>query len=373
MLKRTPLYEEHIRLGARMIEFANFEMPVQYTNISDEHLTVRRNVGIFDVSHMGDILVMGPETQDFLNYVLPTNVKEKPLKKAIYSQFLNQQGRIIDDTIAYKIREDLYLVVPNASMADIIYNWMLRNSNNFDISLYNKNYDYASIAIQGPKAEELMTRILKDDPSTLGKFFCDFLNYKEKLTESEISPEGKMFVARTGYTGEDGFEIIVSHKDVIDIWRTLLKEGKDLGVKPCGLGARDTLRMEMGYPLSGQDFHEDRTPFDLGYGWIVQFNHDFIGKEELQRIKQEKQYDFWRGFILLERGILRHGYEVYYDDEKISVLTSGSFSPILGTGIGLGFVPRKYKNLEEVKIKVRSRFMNAKMQRPPLVTPGSSK
>ncbi len=356
-----------------MIEFAEFEMPVQYTNISDEHLTVRRNVGIFDVSHMGDIIVEGPEAQEFLNYMLPTNVKEKPLKKAIYSQFLNHEGKIIDDTIAYKVSEEKFIVVPNASMADIIYNWMIRNSYNFDVKLYNKNYDFASIAVQGPNAVELMGRILKDDPSALGKFFADFLEYKRKLTETEVSPEGKMFVARTGYTGEDGFEVIVPNREAVDVWRSFLSQGRDLGVKPCGLGSRDTLRMEMGYPLSGQDFHEDRTPFDLGYGWIVQFNHDFIGKEELMRVKKEKLYDFWRGFILLEKGILRHGYEVYHEGEKISILTSGSFSPVLGTGIGLGYVPRKYKDLEEVKIKIRNKLLSAKMQRPPLVTPGSSK
>lgn len=361
MTKKTFLHEEQIKLGAKMIEFAGWMMPVSYSSIIDEHKTVRENVGLFDVSHMGEVYVNGKDSVAFLNKLVPQDVSKLTISKAIYCQLLNKEGGIIDDLIIYKIEDEKYLLIVNASRIDEDLNWMVRNSLGFDISIDNQSHNYSLLAIQGPKATDLMAKMgLKKENQP--EFFS--------IKRAELF-NINLFVSRTGYTGEDGFEILVKNEFSELLWNYIVETGKEFGLKPIGLGARDTLRLEAALHLYGNDMDEQTTPIEAGLGWSVSKTKvcDYNGKETIQKQLENGGSKKLVGLKMIDKAIPRHEYEVFQNDEKIGIVTSGGVSPVLGENIALAYV----KNVKEiclgnkVQVKIREKLYNAEIVRRPFV------
>lgn len=361
MTKKTFLHDEQIKLGARMIEFAGWMMPVSYTSIIDEHKTVREDVGLFDVSHMGEVFVQGPDSLDFLNKLVPQNVAKLTDSKAIYCQLLNKKGGIIDDLIIYKLEDKKYLLIVNASRIDEDLNWMVRNSLGFDVSIDNQSHNYSLLAIQGPKASDLMEKMgLKKQNQP--EFFS--------IKRAELF-NINLFVSRTGYTGEDGFEIMVKNEFSQFMWNKIIEEGREFGLKPIGLGARDTLRLEAALHLYGNDMDEDTTPIEANLTWSVSKTKlaDYNGKEVIQKQLETGGDKKLVGLKMIDKGIARHGYELFYNGEKTGVVTSGGVSPVLGENIALGYV----KNIKEicigsiVQVMIREKLYNAEVVKRPFV------
>lgn len=356
---RTPLYEEHVKLGAKIIDFHGWDMPLQYTRILEEHMAVRKNVGIFDVSHMGDVMVSGKDATAFLNHMFPTDVSVLNSGEAVYTAFLNESGKIIDDTIVYRLGDDKFFFVPNASMIDTMLEWVNRNREGFDVNITNYSDDIACIAVQGPESRDVVSRL--NLPFADGfKFNIVDGNY----SNNSLTGSNSIIVSGTGYTGEPGVELLVPAKDAPSIWRKVMDIIKEKSGLPCGLGSRDTLRMEKGMLLSGTDFSSDRNPYECSISFIVNNQGDYIGKKS---IENKGDYIF-RGFRLSGKMIPRVGSKVFLDDQEIGVITSGTLSPVLDTAIALGFVKRKFmKSGPSVKISIRDRMFDAEMGRPKIV------
>ena len=361
MTKKTFLHDEQVKLGARMIEFAGWMMPVSYSSIIDEHKTVRENVGLFDVSHMGEVYVSGKDSLAFLNKLVPQDVSRLTDSKAIYCQLLNKQGGIIDDLIIYKLQDEKYLIIVNASRIDEDLNWMVRNSLGFNVEIENQSHNYSLLAIQGPKAVDLMVKMgLKKENQP--EFFS--------IKRAELF-NINLFVSRTGYTGEDGFEILVKNEFSELLWNYIVDAGKEFGLKPIGLGARDTLRLEAALHLYGNDLDEKTTPIEAGLAWSVSKTKaaDYNGKEVIQKQLEQGTDKKLVGLKMLDRAIARHEHEVYYNDEQIGIITSGGVSPILNENIALAYV----KNNKDicigsiVQVKIREKFYKAELVKRPFV------
>jgi len=340
---RTPLFNHHKDSGAKIVDFAGWQMPIQYSGILSEHKAVRENVGIFDVSHMGQIFVKGPQTVEFLSYVTTWDMRRQKDGDCRYCHILDEDGFIIDDTIVYTLSQDNYMLIPNASRVEDIYDWLLTNSNDFEVSIENLSSDYFCLALQGPEAPRLLGQHLN---TTVNSF--------------QLVKLGETIVSGTGYTGEKGCEIIGPLNEVINHWEALV----DMGAVPIGLGARDTLRLEKGYLLSGQDFSGKQTTLETGYSWVIDWNHDFIGKNILVDLKNTN-YSKLSGILIEDRGIVRPGNSVFYKGEKMSYLTSGSLSPTLRKGIGMA-----YLNLgigESVSVEVRGNHLNGRVVQMPFL------
>lgn len=340
---RTPLFNHHKDSGAKIVDFAGWQMPIQYSSILSEHKAVRENVGIFDVSHMGQIFVKGPETVEFLSYVTTWDMRRQKDGDCRYCHILDEDGFIIDDTIVYTISKDNYMLIPNASRVEDIHDWLLKNSSDFEVLIEDLSGEYFCLALQGPEA-----------PRLLGQHLNITVNSFQLVTLD------KTIVSGTGYTGERGCEIIGPLDEVINHWEALV----DMGAIPIGLGARDTLRLEKGYLLSGQDFNGNQTTLETGYSWVIDWNHDFLGKEALVELKNSN-YSKLRGILIEDRGIIRPGNPVFYRGEKISYLTSGSLSPTLRKGIGMA-----YLNLdigESVSVEVRGNHLNGRVVQMPFL------
>ena len=367
-MKMTALHDVHIKMGAKMVEFAGYHMPLWYTNIRDEHLAVRNSVGIFDVSHMGDLIIEGEDATDFLNFILPTNISSKDILQASYTAFINHRGILIDDTIVTRLEENKYLVVPNAATAEQIYHYLYSMGGGYKINIKNFTDALTCLAIQGKNAEKTLQKITDYDLSSIGFFRAAFINIENLDIDNAPFGVKKAYLSRTGYTGEDGFELIVPNKYAEYLWWKILEVGKEYNIKPVGLGARDTLRLEKGFLLSGQDFepyHEPRTPVEAGISWVIDWDHDFIGKEIIQEQKKSKKYDLFRGIVLKDRGIPRHGYSLYIGNEKIGYLTSGTLSPSLNVGVGLGYVKRPYIKVgTEIHVDIRGKRVPAEIRKP---------
>lgn len=337
-MKKTPLYDEHLRLGGKIVEFAGWQMPVQYSGVVAEHVAVRERVGLFDVSHMGEIWVTGPSAEKALEYMTCNKVSSLYDGKAHYSAILNECGGVVDDIIVYRCDKERFLICVNASNADKDFEW-LRSHNPTDAKIRNASAEYGQIAVQGPRALELVTPLVQGaDLSTLTYFHfveCQILN----------SP---VIVARTGYTGEDGVEIFVKAEKTADLWRLLLEHGAGLGVLPCGLGARDSLRLEAALPLHGHELAEDITALESGLGWIVKFDKgDFIGKEALLTQKEAGLPRKLVGFHLDEAGIARQGDIVNTPEGKeIGSVASGTKTPTVNKALGMAFVETPYTALD---------------------------
>jgi aminomethyltransferase len=334
-MKRTPLYEEHIRLGGKMVEFAGWEMPVQYSGVVAEHVNVRERVGLFDVSHMGEIWVTGPDAERALEYLTCNRVSALYDGKAQYSALLNENGGVIDDIIVYRFSQERFLLCVNASNADRDFEW-LQSQNPTSASITNVSSEYGQIAVQGPKALELLAPLVRSvDLLSLKSFHC---------VETELL-NTKVIIARTGYTGEDGVEIFVKSERTVDLWRLLLEHGAPYGVMPCGLGARDSLRLEAALPLHGHELSPEISALESGLGWIIKFDKgDFIGKAALANQKEQGLKRKLVGFELTESGIARQGDLIVLPDgsSQIGVVTSGTKTPTVQKALGMALVASEY-------------------------------
>ncbi|OOC45634.1 MULTISPECIES: glycine cleavage system aminomethyltransferase GcvT [unclassified Thermosipho (in: thermotogales)] len=351
-MKRTPLHNEHLKLGAKMVEFANFQMPIQYSGIKDEVLAVRNNVGMFDVSHMGEVIVEGPQSTDFVNFLITNDFENLKPGEIVYTAMCNEKGGFVDDLLAYKISENKAMLVINAANIEKDFNWMKKIAEKFDVTLENKSDDYALIAVQGPKAQETLQEIVNLNLDDIGYYTFSFGNILG--TDAIIS--------RTGYTGEDGFEIYTTNKDgIVKIWQKLL----DMKVTPAGLGARDCLRLEASLLLYGNDMDETITPLEAGIKWAVKFNKDFMGKEVLQKQLEEGLSRRLKGFKLIDKGVARHGYKIFKEGKEIGYVTSGTFSPTLNQAIGMALIEKGHKSGEVIEIEIRNKLVKAEIVKMP--------
>jgi len=381
-MKRTPLYDAHVELGARMVEFGGWEMPVQYTSILEEHRAVRERAGMFDVSHMGDLIIRGAGAEDSLRELLTNDIKDLALSKGIYAHMLNEEGKIMDDTFTFRAGSDTYLLVPNASHAQQIHEWVRDHVRGAIVT--NVSERVAAIALQGPRAQEVLQRLTDKDlksvkrlysyivnlkvssPSGPERFLPDVLNFPAPLPGTTQS-----YVTRTGYTGEDGFEILVERGAAVAVWNALLAAGKDLGLMPCGLGARDLLRLEMGYLLSGTDFDGTQSTLETGPAWAIKWDHAFIGREAMMKQKERGGYRKLVGLELQNRGIPRHGYPVVVGNREVGMVTSGTLSPILQKGIALAYVDAELtKENTELAVRIRDNDVRAIVVKPPFIRKG---
>jgi len=351
VLKRTPLYALHKELGARMVDFGGWEMPVQYAGILEEHRAVRERVGLFDVSHMGELDVVGPDSLAALQALTPNDVSKLEDGRIHYSAFLTERGTFVDDLLVYRRAADSYLVVVNASNTPKDFDWARERATG-QVRVADRSADYALIAVQGPKSAALLSRLSKPDPSDLPYY---------GFRDTEVAG-AKTLVSRTGYTGEDGFEVYCRPEDADRIFRRLLEEGQREGVAPCGLGARDTLRLEAKMALYGNDIDDTVTAYEADLGWIVKpAKGDFLGREALLAQKAAGVPRKLVGFEMSDRGIARHGYPAK-TAEGPGVVTSGTHSPTLGKPIGLALLPSAASGVgTEFEVEIRGRAAAARV------------
>ena len=358
MTKQTPFNDRHLNLGAKMVEFAGYSMPISYTGINQEHMIVREKVGVFDVSHMGEFLVEGKQAEAFLQSITINNVKALINGQAQYSAMCYPNGGIVDDLIVYRFNQNKYMMVVNASNMDKDFAWAKDHLLD-DVTLENQSDNTALLAIQGPKVLDVLQQLTDVKLSEIG-----FYHFAEGVLAGK-----NMIISRTGYTGEPGFELYHDPKDALEIWDAIFKAGKDSGIEAVGLGARDTLRLEMKYALYGNDIDKDTNPIEAGLSWITKLDNDnFVGKDVLEKVKTSKPERRLIAFKMIDRGIPRHHYELYVGDAKVGHVTSGTMSPSLGIGIGTAYVKREHAKIgTEIEMDVRGRRLKAKIVRPPFV------
>lgn len=356
-MKNTALTETHIALGAKMVPYAGFNMPVQYEGVNAEHETVRNAVGVFDVSHMGEFLIEGEHALEFIQKITTNDASKLTIGKAQYSCIPNDAGGIVDDIIIYRVKENTYLMVVNASNIEKDWNW-LQSKNDVGAALRNLSDDYFLLAIQGPKAVEAMQALSSYDLSSI-----DFYNF----VVADFAGIEHVIISATGYTGSGGFEVYCKNSEVKQVWEKVFEAGAAYGIKPIGLAARDTLRLEMGYCLYGNDIDETTSPIEAGLGWITKFNKSFTNSEALKAEKEKGPKRKLIAFELNERGIPRHGYDIVdKDGNNIGIVTSGTMSPSLGKGIGLGYVETSASALENtIYIQIRKHNIPATIVKLP--------
>ena len=350
-MKNTALTETHEALGAKMVPFAGYNMPVQYEGINIEHETVRQAVGVFDVSHMGEFLIDGEHALELIQKVSSNDASKLTIGKAQYSCLPNDDGGIVDDLIIYKIKEEQYLLVVNASNIEKDWNW-IQSKNDVGAKIRDLSEDYSLLAIQGPKAIEAMQSITSHDLSAI-KFY--------NFVVGDFAGVEHVIISATGYTGSGGFEIYCKNSDAKQIWDKVFEAGADFGIKPIGLAARDTLRLEMGYCLYGNDIDDTTSPIEAGLGWITKFTKEFTNSEAIKAEKERGIENKLIAFELDERGIPRQGYDIVdHNGNKIGRVTSGTMSPSLGKGIGLGYVPKVFADFHsKINIQIRKKAIPA--------------
>ena len=360
-MKKTSIYEWHASNSNNIVPFGGFLLPVYYSSIVEEHLNVRSKAGLFDVSHMGEFIISGPASEKFMQLVTINDVSKLGSGQAQYNAMCDKNGGIIDDVIIYKKKNEFMMVV-NASNIDKNFDW-LESLLIEDVVLKNKSTDIGLIAIQGPSSRKILQPLVKEDISSLR--FYHFIDQIDLIGHDAL-------ISRTGYTGELGYEIYASPASIKKIWEILIEEGKRYGLVPAGLGCRDTLRLEMGYLLYGNDIDQQTNPIEAGLGWITKFNKgDFIGKESIIH-KKEKMSKRIFCFSMLDRAIPRRGCDIIYDDESIGNVTSGTMSPMIKNGIGIGYIEESYYELHsKIKINIRGKLKEAKIVDPPFYKYGS--
>jgi aminomethyltransferase len=360
-MTRTPFYEIHKSCNAKIVEFAGFEMPVEYTGIKDEHMTVRNNAGVFDVSHMGEIWVKGPDSLAFIQKVTTNDASVLQQGQAQYSCFPNGKGGIVDDLLVYYFEPQKYLLVVNASNIQKDWDWLV-SQNDLGVELENASDKICQLAVQGPKALQILQKLTDTDLSTIRYY---------TFKVGRLAGIDDVIISATGYTGAGGFELYFHNEFAQPIWDAIFEAGKDDGIKPIGLGARDTLRLEMGFCLYGNDIDDTTSPIEAGLGWITKFTDmkKFINKDIFLRQKYEGVTRNLRGFEMIDRGIPRHGYEIV-DEEGvvIGIVTSGTQSPVLEKGIGMGYINSDFSTLgSDIYILVRNKRLKARVVKMPFI------
>jgi len=353
--KKTALYDIHKQLGAKLVEFAGFYMPIQYKGINEEHVRIRTTVGIFDVSHMGEFEFIGPKASEFLQYMTINDINKLNIYQAHYSAFCYDDGGIVDDLLVYRF-PNRFVTVVNASNIEKDFEWLRKHLIN-GVIMKNRSDEYSLLAIQGKHAAATLQKLTKVDLSQIKTYW---------FTEGILAGV-EMMIARTGYTGEDGFEIMFSPEHSQNAWHAIMEAGEEFEIEPIGLGARDALRMEVKYCLYGNDIDQTTNPLEAGLGWITKLDKgDFVGRDAIQKIKQEGLQRKLVGFELEGKAIPRHGYKIFNETEEIGVITSGMFSPVLQKPIGLGYVTLENSKIgSAINIDIRGRKLSAKVVKTP--------
>ena len=358
-MKNTAITQKHIDLGAKMVPFAGFNMPVSYSGLNDEHVTVRTGVGIFDVSHMGEFMLKGDKALDLIQRVTSNDASKLTDKKVQYTCLPNDKGGIVDDLLVYRWNENEYYLVVNASNIEKDWNWISKH-NTSGVEMQNMSDDLSLFAVQGPKAISTLQKLTDIDLSKMEYYSFD---------GGKMAGCDDVIISNTGYTGAGGFEIYVWNKDAAKMWDAIMEAGKEFGIKPIGLGARDTLRLEMGFCLYGNDIDDTTSPIEAGLGWITKFTKEFTNSKALKEQKEKGVSKKLVGFEMIERGIPRHDYEIA--DAKgniIGKVTSGTQSPSLNKGIGMGYVKTEFANPDsEIFIKIRDKNLKAKVVKIPFL------
>lgn len=352
--KKTSLFPNYEKYGGKIVEYAGWKMPVEFEGLTTEHEAVRTAAGLFDVSHMGEIQVKGKDAVKYLQLLLTNNIETMQDNQVIYTFMCYPSGGVVDDLLVYKYSAQYYLLVVNAANIGKDYQWMIDNKGSFDIEIMNISNEISEVALQGPKSEQILQKLTDTNLSEIRSFFL----------KTDVNIAGaNCFISRTGYTGEDGFEIYLRNSDASGVWEKILEAGQAEGIKPVGLGARDTLRFESALPLYGNEISQDITPIEAGLGFFVKFDKgEFIGREALLKQKQAGTDRKLAAFEMLENGIPRHGYEVLANGEKIGFVTTGYHSPTLNKNIGFALIQKKYSELGSViEVKIRKRIVKAKI------------
>ena len=358
-MKRTALFDKHVSLGAKIVPFAGFEMPVQYSGVTEEHFAVREKAGMFDVSHMGQFFIEGPGSKELLQKVTTNNVDTLEDGKAQYSCLPNENGGIVDDLIVYKIADEKYFVVVNASNIDKDWDHISKY-NTFGAKMTNASDDMSLIAIQGPKATEILQKITDTQ-------LADIPYYN--FTIGAVAGVQDVIISNTGYTGSGGFEIYFKNENAEKLWDALTESGEEFGMIPCGLASRDTLRLEKGFCLYGNDIDDTTSPIEAGLGWITKFDKDFVSKEVFAKQKEEGITRKLVGFEMQEKAIPRHDYEVVdAEGNVIGKVTSGTMSPMKKIGVGLAYIAKPHFKLgSDIFIRIRNKDIPAKVVKLPFV------
>ena len=363
-MKQTAFTKFHEELGAKMVEFADYYMPIQYEGLVKEHLTVREKVGVFDVSHMGEVWVKGPKALDYIQWVTSNDASKLSDGKVQYSCFPNGKGGIVDDLLVYQIDSETYLLVINAANIEKDWNWIIEQGKKFGFEvgkeIYNTSDEIAQLAIQGPLALKAMQKLTDTSVEDM-----EYYTFK-KLDFAGVKD---VIFSTTGYTGSSGCEIYMANEDAPKIWKAVFEAGEEFGIKPIGLAARDTLRLEMGFCLYGNDINDTTSPIEAGLGWITKFTNEknFIDKEFLLQQKEEGVSRRLRGFEMIDRGIPRQHYEICdAEGNNIGEVTSGTMAPALKKGIGMGYVKKGFTKFDtEIFIKIRNKLLKAKIVKLP--------
>jgi len=359
-LKATPLLGLHKELGAKLVPFAGWNMPIQFAGVLSEHTCVRERVGLFDVRHMGEIEIKGKDAKKFLQFLLSNNVEKMLDGSILYSLMCYETGGVVDDLLAYRFSENHYFLCVNASNSDKDYDWIARHASSFNVNIKNISSETSQLALQGPDAKNVLQSLCDISLDDLS-----YYNFRKGMVNNVES-----LISRTGYTGEDGFELYLSPEKVSEVFRSLMEQGRSYGVQPIGLGARDTLRIEMGYPLYGNEIDNNPTPLDAGLGWVIKFDKgEFLGRGSL--LKQKEQGSLRRklvGLKLLTRGVPRAHYQVFKNGESVGEVTSGTFSPTLNTGVGLCYVSSEYSDIgNHLDVKIRDQLVATEVIQLPFV------
>lgn len=357
-MRKTALYDIHKENNSKVVDFAGWQMPVVYSGIRDEHISVRKSVGIFDVSHMGEIRISGEQAHEFCQYLTTNDVNIIKDKQAQYTILCAEDGGAVDDIIIYRLSGEEYFLCVNASNAKKDFEWIESNASDFNVKVIDESLSYSQIAVQGPKSRDLLIKILGTEIDLIKKFYFDII----KWNGSEL------MVARTGYTGEEGYEIFLPWEKGPSLWKKLFEDGAQYGVVPCGLGARDTLRLEMGYSLYGFEIDKDINPLESGLGRYVKLEgDDFIGRKALLNYKQSKSQRKLISFEMVDKGIPRNGYPIYVNEEPAGYVTSGTLSPSLGKSIGLGLIKSESLNSGEIQVEIRNNMRKARTVTLPFI------
>lgn len=358
-MKNTAITHKHIALGAKMVPFAGYNMPVSYSGLNDEHLTVRNSVGIFDVSHMGEFMLKGEKALDLIQLLTSNDASKLTDKKVQYTCFPNDKGGIVDDLLVYRWDQNEYYLVVNASNIEKDWKWIEKH-NNFGVEMKNMSDDLSLFAVQGPKAILTLQKLTEIDLSKMEYYSFD----TGKVADCE-----DVIISNTGYTGAGGFEIYVWNKDAEKMWNAVMEAGKEFGIKPIGLGARDTLRLEMGFCLYGNDINDTTSPIEAGLGWITKFTKNFTNSVKLKEQKEKGVLKKLIGFEMVDRGIPRHDYEIAdANGNIIGNVTSGTQSPSLNKAIGMGYVKTDFSKPDsEIFIKIRDKSLKAKVVKIPFL------